>query len=59
MLAESSTWMFANNVYNFVSYIAKNGVVSLERGDEIIEGVLTTIDGRIVHKGTLEAMGVL
>ena len=57
MLA-GSTWMFANNVYNFVSYIAKNRVVSLDRGDEIIE-VLTTIDGRIVHKGTLEAMGVL
>ena len=52
----SSTWMFAQNIFNFVSYIVKEGKVTLDRKDEIIASSLVTIDGAIVHAGALEAM---
>ncbi len=57
MLPTSSTWMFANNIYNLVAYLSKNAVMKLDLEDEIVAGILTTLDGRIVHKGALEAMG--
>ena len=56
MLPTSSTWMFANNIYNLVKYLTKDGVFGLDTSDEIVKGILTTIDGQIVHKGALEAM---
>lgn len=52
----SSTWMFANNILNFVQYVVKDGAISLDRSDEIIASSLTAIDGEIVHAGALEAM---
>ena len=55
-LPTSSTWMFANNILNFVQYIVKDGRISLDRADEIIASSLTTIDGELVHAGALEAM---
>lgn len=58
MLATSSTWMFAHNIYNLVSYLIKDGRISLDREDEIISSILTTIDGKIVHEGAREAMGL-
>jgi len=56
MMPRSSTWMFANNVYNLVAYLVKNGKVILNMDDEIIASSLVTKDGRIIHTGTLEAM---
>ena len=56
MLPTSSTWMFANNIYSLVNYLTKDGVFALDTEDEIVRGILTTIDGKIVHKGALEAM---
>ncbi len=56
MLPTSSTWMFSHNIYNLVKYISKDGVVALDLNDEIVSGALTTMDGKIVHKGALEAM---
>ena len=58
MLPTSSTWMFANNIYNLVKYLVKDGTIVLQRGDEIIAKTLTTIDGEIVHAGAREAMGI-
>ncbi len=58
MLPTSSTWMFAHNIYNLVKYLTKDGVLSLDTSDEIVSGILTTVDGKIVHKGALEAMNV-
>ena len=58
MLPTSSTWMFANNIYNLVKYLVKDGTIVLQRGDEIIAKTLTTIDGEIVHTGAREAMGI-
>lgn len=56
MLPTSSTWMFANNIYSLVNYLTKDGTFALDMDDEIVRGTLTTIDGKIVHKGALEAM---
>ncbi len=56
MLPTSSTWMFSHNIYNLVKYLAKDGTINLDMNDDIVKGILTTIDGEIVHKGALEAM---
>ncbi len=56
MLPTSSTWMFANNIYNLVKYLTKDGAINLDTSDEIVRGIMTTINGEIVHKGALEAM---
>ena len=56
MLPTSSTWMFSHNIYNLVKYLAKDGAISLDMNDDIVKGILTTINGEIVHKGALEAM---
>lgn len=58
MLATSSTWMFANNVYHLVNYLMKDGKIVLNRNDEIVASILTTIDGEVVHAGAREAMGL-
>jgi NAD(P) transhydrogenase subunit alpha len=57
LLPTSSTWMFSHNIYNLVKYLAKDGTINLDMNDEIVQGIMTTIDGKIVHKGALEAMG--
>ncbi|MGB4736087.1 MAG: NAD(P) transhydrogenase subunit alpha [Bacillota bacterium] len=53
----SSTWMFANNVYNYVAYLVEDGRIKLDATDEIIASSLVTRDGRVVHQGALDAMG--
>lgn len=58
MLPKSSTWMFSNNQYNLVKYLVKNGKVVLDRSDEVIAKSLVCIDGKLVHEGTREAMGL-
>lgn len=56
MLPTSSTWMFANNIYNYVANLVRNGRVELDTTDDIVLSSLVTRDGRIVHAGALEAM---
>lgn len=56
LLPTSATWMFSQNIFNFVKYIVKDGQVVLDRDDEIIYKSLVTINKEIVHKGALEAM---
>ncbi len=58
MLPESSSWMFAQNIYNLVKYLTKDGQIALDRSDDIVKGILTTIDGEVVHQGAREAMGL-
>lgn len=57
MLPKSSTWMFAQNMYNLVKYLTRDGNIHLDMNDEICASILVTRDGEIVHRGTLEAMG--
>lgn len=53
---QSSAWLFANNLFNFISYLIRNGVVRADRNDEIIGPTVVTLDGKVVHAGALEAM---
>lgn len=57
MLPASSTWMFANNIYNLLKFLCKNGRVELDGNDEIVASTLVCHQGRLVHAGALEAMG--
>lgn len=59
MIPTSSTWMFAYNIYNLLKYLSKDGSIKLDEADEIVSGILVTKDGQIVHKGALEAMGLV
>ncbi len=56
LIPTSSTWMFANNIYNLLDYLVENNEVKLNLKDEIIESILVTHKSKVVHKGTLEAM---
>ena len=58
MLPTSSTWMFANNIYNLVKYLNKDGNISLDLSDEICRKILVTNGTEIVHAGAREAMGL-
>ncbi len=58
MLSTSSTWMFANNIYNLFKYLAKDDKIQLDLKDEIVSSILVCHDGKLVHVGTLEAMGI-
>ena len=51
----SSTWMFANNIYNLLAYLTKDGKIVLDRSDPIVASSLTTINKEIVHAGAREA----
>lgn len=55
-LPTSSTWMFAQNIYNLLKYLIKDDAVNLDMTDEIVQGTLATFDGKVVHAGALEAM---
>jgi NAD(P) transhydrogenase subunit alpha len=54
----SSTWMFANNIYHYLANLVEDGQVKLDTTDEIIASSLVTRDGKLVHHGALEAMGL-
>lgn len=55
MMPTSSTWMFANNIYNLLSFLAKDGKIELDMNDPIVKSSLTTKDKKIVHAGANEA----
>lgn len=58
LLPESATSMFALNMFNLVNYLLKDGQLALDLEDEIVQGILTTKDGQVVHAGAREAMGL-
>ena len=58
MLPQSSTWMFSQNMYNLVKYLVKDNAIVLDLEDQITSSILVTRDGEILHRGTLEAMGL-
>lgn len=58
MLPTSSTWMFANNIYNLVKYLNKDGKITLDLDDEICRKILVTDGENIVHAGAREAMNL-
>ena len=58
LLPTSSTWMFSQNVYNLVKYLVRDGMIALDPADPIVQGILTTQAGQVVHQGAREAMGL-
>lgn len=58
MIPTSSTWMFSQNVYNLLKYLVKNDKVQIDLNDEIISSILVCHAEKLVHEGTLEAMGL-
>ncbi len=56
MLPTSATWMFAQNIYNLLKFLAGSGEMVLNMEDEIVRSTLVTQDGQIVHAGTRQAM---
>ncbi|WP_287828575.1 NAD(P) transhydrogenase subunit alpha [Bacteroides sp.] len=58
MLPTSSTWMFSQNVYHLVHFLTKDNKIVLDFNDEIVQSILVTHDGKIVHAGAREAMNL-
>ncbi len=58
MVPTSSTWMFAHNIYNYVTAFIKDGKFVIDTNDEIIASSLVTKDGKLYHAGAIEAMGL-
>jgi NAD(P) transhydrogenase subunit alpha len=52
-----ATWLYANNMYYFVENLFKKKGSEIDFDDEIVRSATVTRDGRIVHHGTLKAMG--
>ncbi len=55
-LAVDSTFMFAQNMFYFLSHVVKDGQVRRDPADQIISSSLVTADGEVLHRGTLLAM---
>jgi len=58
MLPMSSTRMFANNAYNLLAYLVRDGGVNLDPKDEVVSASCVTRGGEIVHAGAREAMNL-
>ncbi|HHY71064.1 MAG TPA: NAD(P) transhydrogenase subunit alpha [Thermoanaerobacterales bacterium] len=58
MVPTSSTWMFAHNIYNYVTAFINDGKLVIDTKDEIIASSLVTKDGKLYHAGAREAMGL-
>ncbi|MCK9365111.1 MAG: NAD(P) transhydrogenase subunit alpha [Syntrophales bacterium] len=52
-----ATWLYANNMYYYVENLFKKGIGAFDMDDDIVRSSLITLDGKIVHKGTLKALG--
>jgi NAD(P) transhydrogenase subunit alpha len=58
MVPYSSTSMFAKNIVNYVANIVKDGKIVIDTTDEITAKTLVCQDGKLVHAGAREAMGL-
>lgn len=55
-MPRDSTRLYANNISNFLDSLIKAKELKIDQEDEIVKKALVTIDGKIVHQGTLKAM---
>ncbi len=53
-----STWMYAQNMYEYVKNLFKKGLGEPDLTDEIVSRSLVTREGKIWHAGAIEAMGL-
>lgn len=52
-----ASWLYANNLLNYVKNLFKKGIGAPDLADDIVAHSLVTHQGKIVHRGTLKAMG--
>jgi NAD(P) transhydrogenase subunit alpha len=55
-MPRDATTLYANNVSNYLDLLIKAKEIKIDLEDEIVKKALVTIDGEIVHQGTLKAM---
>ncbi len=55
-LPVDSSKMFAQNTYNYLSYLFEDGELKFDLEDEVIRQSLVTKDNKVVHEGTLKAI---
>lgn len=55
-MAVDATWLYAHNILHYVENLLPQGPGEPNLEDEIVRHSLVTVDGRIVHAGTLKAM---
>lgn len=56
-MPEHATWLYSQNLLAFIENLYKQPGV-IDWNDDIVQASLVTRDGRIVHEGTLKAMGL-
>lgn len=52
-----ASWLYGKNMLEYVRNLFKNGIDAPDFDDDIVQNSLVTRDGKLVHKGTLHAMG--
>jgi H+-translocating NAD(P) transhydrogenase subunit alpha len=50
--------MYARNISTLLQYLVKDGVLAIDRDDELQAGVLITYDGQVVHPALLPEPGL-
>lgn len=53
-----ASWLYAHNMLHYVQNLFKKGAGAPDLEDDIVAHSLVTHQGRIVHRGTLKAMGL-
>ena len=48
--------LYAKNLANFITYVAKSGGISTDTSDEIVAGTLVAREGSVVHPSLLEIL---
>ena len=56
-MAVHASWLYAQNMCHFIENLFKKGHGVLDLDDEIVRSTLVTHQGKVVHEGTLKAMG--
>jgi H+-translocating NAD(P) transhydrogenase subunit alpha len=56
-MAVHASWLYAHNLCHYVENLFKKGHGIIDFDDEIVKSSLVTHQSRIVHEGTLKAMG--
>jgi len=57
-LPKASTFLFAQNICNLLLFLSKDGKMAPDFEDVIVQKSLVCKDGKIVHAGAKEAMGI-
>jgi NAD(P) transhydrogenase subunit alpha len=56
MMAEDASVLYARNVLALLKHVSRDGSISIDRNDEIVQGALLTSGGEIHHQPTADAL---